>query len=133
VLGIDGSPESALARTYAFETARQRHAPLKLVAVWLPDWAPLVWDRPPGEMLIEHLGDLPDRYPDVALVPKLVHGESAAGALIAEAQDSGLIVVGSRGLGGLRGILLGSVGRALIAHAPCPVVIVRGAHSTGQR
>jgi nucleotide-binding universal stress UspA family protein len=121
VLGIDGSPESAVARAFAFETARQRHAQLKVVAVW----PPAALDRPADEALVAHLGDLPDRYPDVALVPRLVGGESAAGALIAEARDSSVIVVGSRGLGGLRGILLGSVGRALIAHAPCPVVIVR--------
>jgi len=125
VLGVDGSPESAVARAYAFETARQRHAPLKVLAVWPSDWAPPVQDRPAGDLIVGYLGDLPDRYPDVVLVPKLLHGESPAGALIAEANDSGLIVVGSRGLGGLGGILLGSVGRALIAHAPCPVVIVR--------
>jgi nucleotide-binding universal stress UspA family protein len=123
VLGIDGSPESAVARGYAFEAARVRHAQLKVVAVWPPS----ARDRPAHEVLVEYLGDLPDRYPDVALLPRLVHGESPAGALITEAHDGGLIVVGSRGVGGLRGILLGSVGRALIAHAPCPVVIVRNA------
>jgi nucleotide-binding universal stress UspA family protein len=46
-------------------------------------------------------------------------------ALIAEANGAGLVVVGSRGRGGLRDILLGSVGRALIAHSPCPVVVYR--------
>jgi nucleotide-binding universal stress UspA family protein len=132
VLGIDGSPESVLAQAFAFEAARRRHAHLRVVAVWPPAWTPPPLAQPSTDPLVRHLGDMPDRYPDVVLEPRLVHGESPAGALIGEARDGGLVVVGSRGLGGLRGILLGSVGRALIAHAPCPVVVVRDPHSAGR-
>ncbi|MFC4855892.1 universal stress protein [Actinophytocola glycyrrhizae] len=46
--------------------------------------------------------------------------------LVAETEDAGLIVVGSRGLGGFRSLLLGSVANALTAHGPCPVVVMRG-------
>ncbi len=49
---------------------------------------------------------------------------SAAQALLQEAGKADLLVVGSRGLGGFRGLLLGSVSQQCAQHAPCPVVIV---------
>jgi nucleotide-binding universal stress UspA family protein len=52
---------------------------------------------------------------------------AAAGVLLDAARDADLLVVGSRGLGGFRGLLLGSVSSKMAAHAPCPVVIVRPA------
>jgi nucleotide-binding universal stress UspA family protein len=56
-----------------------------------------------------------------ALVP-----EAPAGALVDASADAELVVVGHRGLGGFTGLLLGSVGARLTAHAACPVVVVRG-------
>jgi nucleotide-binding universal stress UspA family protein len=55
-----------------------------------------------------------------------LHGD-ATGALVdaARRDDADLLVVGSRGLGGFRSLLLGSVGRTVLEHAPCPVAIVR--------
>jgi nucleotide-binding universal stress UspA family protein len=44
--------------------------------------------------------------------------------LLEEAADADLLVVGSRGLGGFRGLLLGSVSQQCAHHAPCPLVIV---------
>jgi nucleotide-binding universal stress UspA family protein len=51
----------------------------------------------------------------------------AAAVLLDAARQADLLVVGSRGLGGFRGLLLGSVSSKMAAHAPCPVVIVRPA------
>lgn len=48
-----------------------------------------------------------------------------AQAILEEAQDASLVVVGSRGLGGVAGLLIGSVGVHVAAHAPCPVVVMR--------
>jgi nucleotide-binding universal stress UspA family protein len=130
LVGVDGSAESDIARRFAFETAKLRGAPLRVVAVWPPAWAlprrlEYAAHRPAEMILLDQLGDLPARYPELTIDTKVVHSDSAAGALLAEATDAGLVVVGSRGRGGLRGILLGSVGRALIAHSPCPVAVVR--------
>ena len=47
-----------------------------------------------------------------------------AHVLLEEAQHADLLVVGSRGLGGFRGLMLGSVGQQCAHHAPCPLVIV---------
>ncbi len=58
-------------------------------------------------------------------VARIVTEGPPAEALLAAAQDSELLVVGSRGLGGFKGLLLGSVSQQVAHHAPCPVVIVR--------
>jgi nucleotide-binding universal stress UspA family protein len=57
-------------------------------------------------------------------VTEAVQGQ-AAGVLLHASRDADLLVVGSRGLGGFRGLLLGSVSRQCVDHASCPVVVVR--------
>ena len=57
--------------------------------------------------------------------PVLVAG-GAAGAILAEAKDASLVVVGARGLGGIKSLLLGSVSHQVAHHAPCPVVVIPG-------
>jgi nucleotide-binding universal stress UspA family protein len=63
--------------------------------------------------------------PEVSVHRVLVH-DAPTQALIAAALDAELLVVGSRGLGGFKELLLGSVSHECANHAPCPVVIVRG-------
>ena len=55
---------------------------------------------------------------------KAVEGQPAA-VLLKEAEQAGMIVVGSRGRGGFATLLLGSVTQQVVHHAPCPVVVVR--------
>jgi nucleotide-binding universal stress UspA family protein len=131
ILGFDGSTGARLGAEFAFATAARRGAPVTVVTVWPTDrtWPDAVaaagYPTPPARAVLDSLGDLPSRYPDVPVRVEVVAGGSTAAALAGAADAAGLVVVGSRGFGGLRGLLLGSVGRALIEHAPCPVAIVR--------
>jgi nucleotide-binding universal stress UspA family protein len=64
------------------------------------------------------------RYPDVAVEQAVVRG-GAARTLVAESARAQLLVVGARGHGGFVGLLLGSVSRAALLHAACPVAVIR--------
>jgi nucleotide-binding universal stress UspA family protein len=56
----------------------------------------------------------------------LIEGRVAPGIVtLAEGIGAGLIVMGSRGLGGIRRALIGSVGDSVVRHAHCPVLVVR--------
>jgi nucleotide-binding universal stress UspA family protein len=68
--------------------------------------------------------------PDAEVQTKVVEGP-AARVLLGEAADADLLVVGSRGLGGFRELVLGSVSQQCAHHARCPVVIVRHVHAQG--
>jgi nucleotide-binding universal stress UspA family protein len=57
-------------------------------------------------------------------VERVLASGSAADVLLGTAKDADLVVVGSRGVGGFRGLLLGSVGQQVTHHASCPVVVV---------
>jgi nucleotide-binding universal stress UspA family protein len=65
-----------------------------------------------------------DRHPAVTVKHNLCK-EPAALALIEASRDADLLVIGSRGFGGFRGLLFGSVGQHCLTHAPCSVAIIR--------
>jgi nucleotide-binding universal stress UspA family protein len=133
VVGVDGSPTSEAAVAFAFEEASLRQAPLVAVHVWQdllvePTLAPLVdWDALESDeraVLAERLAGWAGKYPDVRVSRRVVRDRPAA-ALVDESGGAQLVVVGSRGRGGFRGLLLGSVSQALLHHARCPVAVVR--------
>jgi nucleotide-binding universal stress UspA family protein len=135
VVGVDGSPASEAAVAFAFEAAALRGVPLVAVHTWqdlLVDatMAPLIdWDvveADEREVLAERLAGWGEKYPDVE-VRRLVTRDRPAHALVQESGRAQLVVVGSRGRGGLAGMLLGSVSQALLHHAGCPVVVTRPA------
>jgi nucleotide-binding universal stress UspA family protein len=132
VVGVDGSACAQLALGFAFEQAAARDFPLRVIRTWLP---PLSGYTPPDlnedeitratqRELDDVVGGWQAKFPDVDVTTD-VRTELAAGALVAASRAARLVVVGSRGRGGLRGTLLGSVSQQLIHHSHCPVAVVR--------
>ncbi len=142
VVGVDGSPTSEGAVAFAFEAAALRGVALVAVHIWFDmvvdaTMAPLIdWDvmeADEREVLAERLAGWAEKYPDVA-VRRLVARDRPARALVEESGRAQLVVVGSRGRGGISGLLLGSVSQALLHHAACPVAVVQGAPAvTGEQ
>ena len=136
LVGVDGSGQSDLAVGFAFEEAAFRGAPLRAVHAWRHpvsvepgDMLPLVYDveEVEGEeerVLAEALAGWRDRYSDVP-VEQVVVRAGAARTLVDESARARLLAVGARGHGGFVGLLLGSVSRAALLHAACPVAVIR--------
>ena len=85
------------------------------------------WEEIEGEqqqLLDERLADLVAKYPKVD-VKKLITRDRPIRALVDAAEGAQLLVVGSHGRGGFKGMLLGSTSRALLQSAPCPMMVVR--------
>lgn len=70
-----------------------------------------------------------EKYPDVAVEALIARG-TAARVLVDVSSNAGLVVVGSRGHGGIAGTLLGSVGLQVLHHADCPVLVVHPADAS---
>ncbi|WP_433353376.1 universal stress protein [Micromonospora saelicesensis] len=128
VVGVDDSDLSSLAVDFAFA-----HAALHgtgVVAVHAHRTAVAAPDGPEGRarMLTDALAGYRDKYPNVPVLERLVHGRPGA-VLIAESAGATLTVVGSRGRGGFGGLLLGSTSQDVLHHASSPVAIVRARQS----
>lgn len=136
VVGVDGSPASERALRWAIDYARLVGGGVRAIAAWeypaFYGWAGLA--MPPaegfnpeelaGRTLSETVAKVAGADAGVRIAETVMPG-NAAQALLEAAQGAALLVVGSRGLGGFSGALLGSVSRHLTEHAPCPVVVVR--------
>ncbi|MEU8215027.1 universal stress protein [Micromonospora taraxaci] len=123
-VGVDGSDASLVALGFAAERAAQRQVPLRVLHAWTPGpggAAGVPDERASVEAALE-----PWRrtFPELDITVDLVGG-SPASMLIEASRDARLVVVGSRGRGGLAGMLLGSVSQQLIQHSHCPVAVVR--------
>lgn len=131
VLGVDGSAHSAAATAFAFEEAALRGAGLTAVYAWRHPMSnghlqPSTVEQRQADadrLLTATLADLVLKYPDVPVRHLVVHG-GAARALTDASAHARLVVVGARGHGGFAGLMLGSVGQALLHRAACPVAVV---------
>ncbi|TVT30638.1 universal stress protein [Amycolatopsis rhizosphaerae] len=138
VVGVDGSPEAEAAIELAFEEASLRKAPLVAVHTWSDADTRQVFSAARAEfsfeplresetrVLAEALAGWEEKYPEVG-VRRVVAQDRPRHELLEWSTKAQLMVVGSRGRGGFRGLLLGSTSHALLEHAECPVLLVRSA------
>ena len=133
VVGFDGSDQASAALGVAFEEAAARRVGLRVLRAWqppVPRWSVTELGVDLEELAVaertavtEALKPWRDRYPQVAVTVDVVAG-GAARELVSVSRTCQLVVVGSRGRGGFRGLLLGSVSQQLLHHAECPVIVV---------
>ena len=132
-VGLDGSQESFAAADWAGREAVRRQVPLRLIHV--QEWpstpeVPLTYARTSAEHAEGILRDAVERarkeHPDLEAVTEQARGR-AADELTAAADEADLMVLGSRGLGGILGYVIGSVSLAVAGAAHRPVVLVRAA------
>ncbi|WP_166348640.1 universal stress protein [Phytoactinopolyspora limicola] len=126
VAAVDGSADSHRALSFAFAEAALRKLPVTVVCCWSG------MDEEHGRretLFTQHLPETAaelascrERYPDVDATTVLLGGDPAI-RLVDESLGAELVVVGTRGRGRMRGLLLGSVSQHLLRHAHCPVAV----------
>jgi nucleotide-binding universal stress UspA family protein len=132
VVGTDGTEISEAAIGFAFSEADAMRVGLTALHAWdLPDGhlndADIRWagvQEAEEAVLAERLAGWSEKYPGVD-VTRVVKRADPAWALVRESASSALTVVGTRGSGGFKGLLLGSVSHAVLQHADSPVAVVR--------
>ncbi len=136
VVGVDGTEASEAAVAFAFAEAAAQDAPLVAVHAYAEsvfetalaaDNVPLDWTlqrQLADEVLAERLAGWQEKYPQVRVVRDVVR-DRATRALRRCAQTARLVVVGRRGRGGFRDLVLGSTSQHLLHHTTCPVAVVR--------
>jgi nucleotide-binding universal stress UspA family protein len=136
VVGHDGSKCAQEALVWAGRLARRADMELHVVRAWAmmtapqpSSWTPgyvpplTEWERAVLDELGAHV-NAAGLDPSVRVTCHVVHKSPAQGLMTA-AEGAHLLVLGARGRGGFRGLLLGSVSDQLVHHAPCPVTVVR--------
>jgi nucleotide-binding universal stress UspA family protein len=134
VVGVDGSDGAGRALAWALEEGRRRDAVVQAVHGWSPPYVggfpytsaqldPGLFEQHARQVLDEAL-DQADTSGLAQPVDRELTCATGASAVLRAARDADLVVVGSRGLGGFKGLLLGSVSTPVAHHAPCPVVVV---------
>jgi nucleotide-binding universal stress UspA family protein len=132
VVGVDGSPSSVQALTWAVRQAGRTGAVVAIICAWqYPVSYGWAYAEPDPR-----LGDLASQAVEKAVaearqadetvgIEAHVVEQNPAQALISASQGADLLVVGSRGHGGFGGMLLGSVSQHCVQHAACPVLVWR--------
>lgn len=130
-VGIDGSREGLAAVNWAADEALLRGCPLRLLHVWRDGDAPAAHHTDPeteqrsAEALLHRAAEqVRLNHPRMQIDTQPQPGDPVEELLAAD-ERSALMVLGSRGLGGLAGFIVGSVSLAVLARARCPLVLVR--------
>ncbi|MEU8609466.1 universal stress protein [Actinoplanes sp. NPDC048791] len=132
VVGVDDSPSAHLALDFAVEQAVARGVPLRVIRTWPPVTG--IWQESPmvtrtvtdeeRRPLDELVAGWRDKYPQLAISAEAVV-DHPANALALATTTAQLLVVGTRGRGAVRGMVLGSVSQHLLHHSACTVAVVR--------
>ena len=138
VVGVEGSGGARAALRWAIKEARHRGACVDVVTAYSttyvpasPDFNYVPLDPIDLEAEVKRMQDgiidevLAEADAEGVEVRRRMIRGRAADTLIAESTNAAMLVVGSRGRGGFRGLLLGSVSQQIAQHGSCPVVIVR--------
>lgn len=142
IVGHDGSAIAGLALAWALDYASHCHARLRVIRGWTMSTAPRPVSMTRGYVPpLEEFEDavrqrlradidplVAERGSGIEVDCQAVRG-APANALIEAARDADLLVVGARGIGGFKGLTMGSVSEQCVRHAGCPVVVVRDEHS----
>ena len=141
VVGVDGSENARRALAWAVAHAASRGDTLRVIHAWMypgvdfplnravetPDVDTLL--RGAEQLLANEIAAVAVPY-DVTIDLEVRRGK-AAEVLVNESSEADLVVIGSRGVGGFSGLLVGSVGNQVVHHALCPVVIIPPSERTG--
>ncbi len=139
VVGVDGSAVSEPAIRYAFEAAADVDEPLTALHAWydvtrtgsgrmmLLGYDPAAVREEERLVLAESMAGWQEKFPDVEVRHEVALAHPVA-TLVQRARDARLLVVGCRGHGAVRSIVLGSVSHGVLHHATVPVAVVHGAH-----
>ena len=135
VVGIDASEHAVRALRWALHQARLTGAEVELVYAFegpdmgaYPGYRPTVNDEDVRQAVSQIIEDALERASDGDTqgveVRRTIASGSPAAVLRDTAAGADLLVVGARGLGGFKGLVMGSVSHQVVGHAPCPVVVV---------
>lgn len=134
VVGVDGSPSSKAAVSWAARDAVLRNASLMLVhvvSITVPDWrgVPMAgfveWQKERALVMLDAATAVARESAERPLdISTEVPIESVVPALVDLSKEADMVVVGSRGTGALARVLMGSVSTGLVQHAHCPVAVI---------
>jgi nucleotide-binding universal stress UspA family protein len=137
VVGVDGSDTARHALDWALEAGRLHQARVEVVHAWAVPYGvgepfvPVAYDSVPLEVAANRMLDAAVDAADTSGLPAPVTRTLALGnasaALLEATEHADLVVVGSRGLGGFKGLVLGSVSHHVAHHATCPVIVLPSA------
>ena len=136
VVGVDGSPEAATALEFAIEEARLRGAELHVTYAYPAMASPVTGTtaadyyaevEQAARELLQRVAAAAPPTDDLQVEWLGVPGNPAE-VLVEASREATLLVVGSRGLGGFLGLVMGSVSSQCVHHSHCPVLVVREEH-----
>jgi nucleotide-binding universal stress UspA family protein len=136
IVGVDGSAPATNALEYAIEEAQLRHAALHVIYAYAVIGNPITGST--GKDYYEQVEAAAKEFLQTIVASAPPVGDldvewvaspgNPAEVLIEASEGATLLVVGSRGVGGFRGLLMGSVSTQCVHHSHCPVLVVREGH-----